>query len=409
MDQVILKKYAELIIQTGINIQKGQTLVISTPVECAPFIRYVVEAAYLCGAREVVLNWRDEQITKMKYVHAPDDLFDEFPDWQKEFYLTHSRNGAAFLSISASDPELMKDVDHSRMVRAQRASHKAIKEYADRMMANKNVWCVAAAPTVGWARKVFPGVSDEQAVEMLWEAIIMAVRADHENPVDSWKLHVQNLKKNMNFLNESRFSKLRFKNSLGTDLEVELPEKHLWAGGSEHTPEGIEFNANIPTEEVFTMPKRTGVNGVVYSSKPLNHGGNLIDEFSLTFKDGRIVDYTAKVGYDALKSLVETDEGSHYLGEVALVPHQSPISQSGILFYNTLFDENASCHLAIGRAYPINLTGGDTMSDDELNANGANDSIVHVDFMFGTKDLEITGITTDGKEVPVFQQGNFAF
>lgn len=409
MNNELLEKYALLLIKTGINIQKDQTLVINSPIECASFARILSKIAYTEGAREVVLNWRDELSSKIKFMHAPEEIFEEFPDWQRDFYLSNVRKGAAFLNISASDPELMKDVNPERMVKSQKAASAAIKEYRERLMSNRNVWCVASIPTVSWAKKVFPELSEEEAVEKLWEAIFKTVRVDTENPVASWETHKSNLKRSMDFLNSNKFKYLQYKNSLGTDLKIELPENHLWLGGSEYTPEGIEFIANMPTEEVFTLPKKTGVNGIVVSSKPLNYNGNLIEEFSLTFEKGRIVDFQAEKGYEILKKMIETDEGSYYLGEVALVPYDSPISNSNILFYNTLFDENASCHLAIGKAYPVCIKNGENLSDEELVKLEVNDSIVHEDFMVGTEDLQIIGITADGKEIAVFENGNFAF
>ena len=409
MNNELLEKYALLLVKTGINIQKDQTLVINSPIECASFARILSRIAYTEGAREVVLNWRDELSSKIKFMHAPEEIFEEFPDWQRDFYLSNVRKGAAFLNISASDPELMKDVNPDRMAKSQKAASTAIKEYRERLMSNRNVWCVASIPTVSWAKKVFPELSEEEAVGNLWEAIFKTVRVDTENPVASWETHKSNLKKSMDFLNSNNFKYLQYKNSLGTDLKIELPENHLWLGGSDYTPEGVEFIANMPTEEVFTLPKKTGVNGVVVSSKPLNYNGNLIEEFSLTFKEGRIVDFKAEKGYDILKKMIETDEGSYYLGEVALVPYDSPISNSNILFYNTLFDENASCHLAIGKAYPVCIKNGENLSYEELVKLEVNDSIVHEDFMVGTEDLQIIGITADGKEIPVFEKGNFAF
>jgi aminopeptidase len=409
MDQINLRKYADLLVKMGINIQKDQILVVNTPIECAEFARIISEVAYQAGAREVVLNWRDELASKIRYMQAPDEVFDEYPEWQKRFYLDYSHKGAAFLSISASDPELMKEVDSNRMVRQQKVASAALKDYRERMMSNRTVWCVASVPTASWAKKVFPGMTEKKAIEKLWDAIFYTVRADQADPIQAWENHKLDLKKSMDFLNKANFKKLHYHNDLGTNLEIELPLNHIWLGGSEFTPEGIEFIANMPTEEVFTLPKKTGVNGIVYSSKPLNHNGNLIDEFSITFKEGRIVDYTAKKGYDTLKSLIDTDEGSHYLGEVALVPFESPISQSNILFYNTLYDENASCHLAIGEAYPVCVKNGENMSEEELELAGVNTSITHVDFMFGTKDLNITGTTQDGLEIAVFKDGNFAF
>ncbi|MCB2361765.1 aminopeptidase [Clostridium estertheticum] len=409
MDNKLLEKYALLLVKTGINIQKDQTLVINSPIECATFTRIVSRIAYLEGAREVVVTWRDELSTKIKFMFAPEEIFSEYPDWQRDFYVSSARKGAAFLSISASDPELMKDVNPCRLSKSNKAASTAIKEYRDRMMSNKNVWCVASIPTQAWANKVFPKLSEDEAMEKLWNAIFKTVRVDTKDPVASWETHKSNLKKSMDYLNLNNFKYLQYKNSLGTDLKIELPENHLWLGGSDYTPDGVEFIANMPTEEVFTLPKKTGVNGTVVSSKPLNYNGNLIENFSLTFEKGKVVDFKAETGYDILKSIIETDEGSCYLGEVALVPYDSPISNSNILFYNTLFDENASCHLALGKAYPVCIKNGENLSNEELSGLEVNDSFVHEDFMVGTEDLQIIGITADGKEVSVFEKGNFAF
>jgi aminopeptidase len=409
MNDILLEKYARLIVKTGVNIQKDQILVISSPIECAPFTRMIAEIAFKEGAKDVVVNWKDELFSKTRYLHAPEEVFEEFPQWQKEFYIFYVREGAAFLSISASDPEVMKGVDPQRIVKSQKTSSTALKEYRERLMSNKNPWCVVSVPTRSWAKKVFPNLSEDEAIEKLWETIFMTVRVNTEDPVASWEKHKNNLKRRMEFLNSNRFKLLHYKNSLGTDLKIELPENHIWIGGADYTPEGLEFIANMPTEEVFTLPKKTGVNGVVVSSKPLNYNGNLIEGFSLTFRDGKIVDFNAEKGYENLKGLIETDEGSHYLGEVALVPYDSPISKSNILFFNTLFDENASCHLAIGKAYPVCIKDGENMDEEELERLGVNDSLVHEDFMIGTKDLEIIGITESGEEVHVFKNGNFAF
>lgn len=409
MDNKMLEKYARLIVKTGVNIQKGQTLVINSPIECAFFTRLIAQCAYEEGARDVVVSWKDELLSKIKFLQAPEEVFEEFPEWQKEFYLSYVRQGAAFVSIAASDPELLKDVNPGRLVKVQKASNTALKEHRERLMSNKNSWCVVSIPTKSWAKKVFSDLSEEEAVAKLWDAIIKTVRVDTPDPVAAWEEHKQNLKNNAKFLNTNQFKYLQYKNSKGTDLKIELPANHIWLGGSEYTPEGLEFLANMPTEEVFTLPKKTGVNGTVMSSKPLNYNGNVIDEFSLTFKDGKIVDFTAKQGYEILKGLIETDEGSCYLGEVALVPFNSPISNSNILYFNTLFDENASCHLAIGKAYPVCIKDGENMNQEQLSALGVNDSLTHVDFMIGTNDLEIIGTTAAGKEIPVFKNGDFAF
>ena len=403
-----LHKYAQLLVKTGINLKKDQILVLSVPIECAEFARAIAEVAYDAGAKDVVIRWIDEISTRIRYLKGPEELFDTLPSWQKEFYLSYVRQDAAFLTISASDPENLKEVDPLRIQRSSKAFSEACSEYRQRMMNNINVWCVASVPTPSWAKKVFPDVTEEEAVNKLWDAIFEAVRVNEADPVAAWESHKDALKKRMAYLNEMNFKTLHYSNSLGTDLTIELPEGHIWLGGSDFTPEGHEFIANMPTEEVFTAPKRTGVNGRVVSSMPLNFNGSLIDGFEFTFKDGKVVSYKAKVGEEQLKRLLETDEGAMYLGEVALVQYDSPISNMGILFYNTLFDENASCHLAIGKAYPVNVKGGEHMDSATLIANGINDSITHEDFMVGTKDLNIIGTTQDGKQVQIFKDGNFA-
>jgi aminopeptidase len=302
----------------------------------------------------------------------------------------------------------MKDINPERISKASKVRSLALKEYIERKMSGKNSWCVASIPTKAWAKKVFPNVSEEEAIEKLWEAIFRVVRIDVDDPAVSWDKHNNNLRINTDYLNSNEFKYMHFKNSLGTDLKIELPENHIWFSGSRYTTEGIEYIPNVPTEEIFTLPKKTCVNGTVVSSMPLSYNGSIIEDFSLTFNNGKIVDFNAKQGYEELKKLIETDEGSHYLGEVALVPYNSPISILNILFYNTFLDENASCHLAIGAAYPC-IKNVENMSNEERESLGINDSLVHVDFMIGTKDLEIMGFTKAQKEIPIFKNGNFAF
>lgn len=405
----LLKKYAKLAIYQGVNVQKNQTLVISSPIECAEFTRMLVEEAYIKGAKEVVVQWNDELTGKLKYKYSPMEVFETVPEWVKESRLSYAKEGACFLSISASDPELLKDVDPKKVATFRKASSIASREFSSRLMSNENAWSIVSIPTVGWAKKVFPNISEDEAVEKLWDAIFKIVRVDSQDPVKAWEEHKNTLKKNMDFLNSKRFKSLHYTNSLGTDLIIQLPEKHLWAGGAEFTQDGTEFIANMPTEEIFSMPKKTGVNGKVVSSMPLNYGGNLINNFSLTFKDGKVVDFSAEEGYETLKNLLDTDEGAKYLGEVALVPYNSPISNSNIIFFNTLYDENASCHLAFGKAYSLCIKDGEKMSEEELLKEGANDSLTHVDFMIGTKDLQITGTTYDNEKFDIFVNGNWAF
>ncbi|MGL5244459.1 MAG: aminopeptidase, partial [Sarcina sp.] len=326
-----------------------------------------------------------------------------------ESRLSYAKEGACFLSISASDPELLKDVEPTKIATFRKASSIASKEFSERLMSNENCWSIVSIPTIGWAKKVFPDSSSEEAIEKLWNEIFKIVRVDTENPVKAWYEHTKNLSNKMNFLNNQNLKSVHFKNSLGTDLTIELADTHLWVGGAEKSQNGVEFIANMPTEEVFSMPKKTAVNGIVYSSKPLNYAGNIIDNFSLTFKNGKVIDFNAKKGYETLKHLLDTDEGAKYLGEVALVPFNSPISNSGIIFYNTLYDENASCHLALGKAYSACVKNGENLSEESLAKLGANNSLTHVDFMIGTSDLSITGLTIDNKEVKIFNNGNWAF
>ncbi|MFZ5351986.1 MAG: aminopeptidase [Bacillota bacterium] len=409
MNNVLLEKYARLLVKIGVCLQENQTLVISSPLECAFFARIIAETAYKEGAKDVVMNWNDQPSTRIKLLYAPESTLEVVPNWRKEFYISLAREGAAFISIAADDPDLMSDVDPARMSLMYKNLGLALKEYRERMMCNRNKWCVASVPTEKWAQKVFPDDTLETAMNKLWNAILNTVRVDKDDPVSEWKKHITNLKKSLDFLNTYNFKHIHMKNSIGTDVTIELPEKHLWTGGSDLTPEGVEFVANMPTEEVFTMPKKTGVNGRVVSSMPLNYNGSLIENFSLTFKDGKVVEYTAEKGKEFLKEMISIDEGASYLGEIALVPVDSPISNMGILFYNTLFDENASSHVAIGNAYPTNIKGGENMSREELDELGANYSLTHIDFMIGTDDMTVTGMTHDGVEVAIMKDGNFVF
>ncbi len=404
----LLQKYAQLVVSVGVNIQKDQILVINSPIECADFARKISEEAFKAGAHDVVISWGDELAAHIRYEHGKKELFTEFPEWRVKFYQGYAEQGAAFVSIAARDPQIFSDIEPEKLKLANQAAGAALLEYRERLMSNKNTWCVVSVPTKGWATKVFPEDTTEKAVEKLWQAIFKTVRiGEGIDTVAEWRKHIDFLQQAAKFLNEQKFVKLHYKNASGTDLEIELPEGHIWAGGAEKSELGTEFAANMPTEEVYSMPRRDGVNGTVVASKPLNYNGNLIENFKLTFKDGKVVDYTAEKGGEILKGLLETDEGASYLGEVALVPFDSPISQSGILFYNTLFDENASCHLALGKAYPTCIAGGEKMDSVTLLRHGVNDSLVHEDFMIGTRDLEIIGTTADGQEIKIFEQGNF--
>ncbi|TCS82121.1 aminopeptidase [Tepidibacillus fermentans] len=403
-----LDKYAELAVKVGINVQPGQTLVINAPLTAADFVRKIAKKAYEVGAKNVHVEWNDEKLARIKYDLAPDEAFKEFPMWKAKGFEEMAENGAGFMSIISSDPDLLKGVDPKRIATFNKTAGLALQKYREYVLSDRVSWTVIGVPSKEWAAKVFPGLSEEEQIAKLWDAIFKVSRVDVEDPIQAWKEHNENLLKKVNYLNEKKYKKLHYK-AKGTDLTIELPEEHIWLGGGGENQKDVYFNPNIPTEEVFTLPLKNGVNGVVRSTKPLNYSGNLIDNFSLTFKDGRIVDFTAEQGYDILKTLIETDEGSHYLGEVALVPYDSPISQTNILFYNTLYDENASCHLAIGSAYSSCLENGTNLSKEELKKKGANQSITHVDFMIGSRNLDIDGETKDGKLEPIFRQGNWAF
>ena len=403
-----LREYARLLVQVGLNVQKGQTLVISSPVECAFFARLCAAEAYDAGCREVVMNWSDDALGRMKYLHAEDSVFDTVPLWRRHFYNDYALEGAAYLAISASDPENLKGVDPGSLVRSQQASGKALKDFDRLQMCSGFPWCIASIPIPAWARKVFPALPEDEAMENLWEAIFRAVRISGDGrAVEKWQAHLDTLARRVERLNALDLKSLHYTNSLGTDLTVELPEGCVWEAGNDETLSGVPFIANIPTEEIFTAPLKTGVNGVVCASLPLAHDGHIIDKFRFVVQEGRIVEAHAEEGEEALKAAVSVDEGAAYFGEVALVPYDSPISNQKILFYNTLFDENAACHIAFGEAYPC-IRGGRQMTKEQLKERGLNDSITHVDFMVGTADLNITGTTRDGREVPVFINGNFS-
>lgn len=403
-----LKAYAELTIKVGVNIQPGQALIVHAPVEAREFVRLIVKEAYDTGASFVKVQWNDEQITRMQYDLASDEIFEKEPKWYAGEMTEMVEEGAAVLHILSENPDLLKGVNQNRIVAAQKARGKAMAKYRAYQQADKFSWCLIAVPSPEWAAKVFPDAPEQEQVSLLWEAIFKTVRIGEADPVAAWQKHITTLENKSKVLNEKKYKKLHYI-APGTDLTIELPEGHLWAQGDSINEKGHTFVANMPTEEVFTAPLKTGVNGTVSSTKPLSYGGNLIDKFSLTFENGRIIKVTAEEGLEALQNLVDIDEGSHYLGEVALVPHQSPISDTNILFYNTLFDENASNHLAIGSAYAFTLEGGKNMNQEQLAAAGLNTSLTHVDFMIGSSEMDIYGITADGTKEPIFLKGNWAF
>ncbi len=405
-----LKEYAHLLVEIGVNVQPGQTVRLRPEVSCAGLARMCVEACYDRGAREVVLEWDDDFVLRQKFLRGAEDIFGDFPAYEKARFDWYLEQGAVDLSILGSDPELLKGVDPARMQAYRRAAGNAVRAYSDALDANKFQWSVAAHPVPSWAKKVFPDLTEAEAMDALWEAIFSVCRIDGDGKaIQRWREHIDATARRCEKLNGYNFRSLHYTNSLGTDLTVQLPENHVWAGGSEKTDAGVEFVPNMPTEEIFTAPKWDGVDGRVYAAMPLALDGNLVKDFYLDFEGGRIVDVHAEQGEEVLRHSIDVDEGSRYLGEAALVPFDSPIRNKGILFYETLFDENASCHFAFGSAYPTCVKGGADMTEAQQKAAGLNQSINHVDFMVGTADLSIVGTTHDGKEVPVFVDGNFAF
>lgn len=402
-----INKFAELAIKTGINVQKGETVLIRTDISSYDFARRCVDEAYKAGAKHVYVEYSDEYITRKKYMDAPSEAFDEYPQWQSDKYTQIAKEGGSFLSIVSNDPDLMKGVDPDRIGRFQKVAGGYLKEWRSYTLSDKVKWSIVAVPSLAWAKRVHPELSAEDAIKELWENILDCSRIT-DDPIFEWDNHNKNLKEKTKFMNDMDFKELRYKSSK-TDLVIGLPEGHKWVSGASSDPSGTPFNPNIPTEEVFGMPHKYKVDGTVYSTKPLVYAGSLIDNFWIKFKEGKIVEFDAEVGKENLKLLVETDEGSCRLGEVALVPYSSPISDKNIIFYTTLFDENASCHLAIGAAYSSCIKNGDQFTEEEKDSIGMNVSMTHVDFMVGDKDLDIVGVKKNGEHFQVFKDGNWAF
>ena len=405
MNQEILKKYAHTLLKYGVNLQQDQTLVISVDVENKDFAVIVTEEAYELGAKEVVLNWRCSPIARQRLLHANESVLEKPANWIPEFYKQYIDDKAAFLSLISANPKALEGIPTDRISLQSRNLNKVLSFYHTAIMNSSVTWCVASVPTVLWANLLGYEGTDEEKIDQLWATLLKLCRIEGVEPKDTYRHHMAKLRHRCEALNKLDLKSLRYTCENGTDLLLELPEGHIWLGGEESSKDGTIFNANIPTEEVFSAPQYNGVNGVVHSTKPLIYHGNTISDFSFTFKEGKIVEYTAKEGYEVLKELVETDEGSHYLGEVALVDHFSPISQSNQIFYETLFDENASCHLAIGASYPTCLKNSDGLSEEELKDRGLNHSLTHVDFMIGHERMNIKGYTRDGQAVDIMIDG----
>lgn len=403
-----LKKYARLIAETGVNVQDNHTVVLQISVDQAPLARLITEEAYRLGAAEVIVQWSDETIQREFLAHAATDRIENVPQYKIDQTDDWIAKGASRINVVSSNPDALAGVDAQRVAAFQAANGKALVNLRKATQANKVSWTVVAAASEGWAAKVFPELAtSEEQVDALWNEIFKTTRIYEENPVIAWNIHDKKLQEKAAELNEQQFTALHY-TAPGTDLTIGLPKNHLWEGAGSYNARGEEFMANMPTEEVFTAPDSRRVDGYVSSTKPLSYAGTIISGMKFTFKDGKVVDFSAEQGEEALKNLLAIDEGAKHLGEVALVPDPSPISQSGLIFYNTLFDENASNHLAFGSAYAFNLQGGTEMSEEELAEAGLNRSQTHVDFMVGSDKMNIDGIKEDGTIVPVFRNGDWA-
>lgn len=403
-----LQNYADLAVKIGVGLQPGQRLLVRAPVESAPLVRLIAASAYKAGARLVDVMWSDDAVTLARFEHAPRDSFEEFPAWRTKTMAETAANGHALLSIHATDPSLLKDQDADLVALAQRVTDKHMLPVREYLMKDASNWSIISLPIAGWAARVFPDDSPEAQVSKLWEAIFKVCRLDRPDPLAAWDRHIKQLAAGRDYLNAKQYTALKL-TAPGTDLTLGLPQHHRWHGGQSKTQSGIPFIPNVPTEEVFTLPHKDKTGGVVSSSKPLSYAGTLIEDFSLTFEQGRVVNVTAKKGEAILKNLIDTDEGAGRLGEIALVPHSSPISQTGLLFYNTLFDENAASHVALGRAYRFCMEGGPAMTDENFAAAGGNISLTHVDFMMGSGHMDIDGVTPSGDTEPVMRAGEWAF
>jgi aminopeptidase len=410
----MLRAYAELTVKIGLNLQPHQRLLIIGPVanggcslEAAPLVRQITAAAYDAGARLVETLWGDEALLGARLEHAPRDSFDEFSAWLPSALVAHVEAGHAVLSIYANDPDQLKGYPPEFVAAVQQATARGVRPFREHISRNQTNWGVVAAAAASWAARVYPDLPADEQVAALWHAIEKLCRLDRPDPVAAWETHLAQLASRTNHLNAKQYNALKYSGP-GTSLTIGLPAGHVWVGGRSTSASGIRFAPNLPTEEVFTMPHKDRVDGTVWSTKPLSYGGTLIEGFSLTFADGRVVDVKAEKGGDVLRRLVKMDGGAARLGELALVPHTSPVAQTGVLFYNTLFDENAASHVALGAAYKFTLRGGETMTDEEFERAGGNRSATHVDFMIGSPELDVDGVLSDGAVEPVMRQGEWA-
>lgn len=408
MDERLIENYAELIVREGANVQKNQYVVIRTGVYEEEFASIVARKCYEAGAKRVFMRWESSKLNQVDLLYAEEEDLKHvfyFEEMESKFMLDEL---PTLIWLDGEDPDGLKGIDASKAARIKRARYMVTGKYRE-ASENHHAWVIAGVPSLPWAKKVFPNLSDEEAIEKLWEAILKTSRAYEGDPIKNWKEHDKDLKNRCKYLNSLNLKKLKYKSSNGTDLEVGLIPGVRFAAGSEKTLEGNVFSPNIPTEECFTSPMKGEAEGIVYSTKPLSYQGQLIEDFSVRFHEGKAVEVNARVGEEALRSILTLDNGSSYLGECALVPFHSPINETGILFFNTLYDENAACHLALGTGFPELYPDYEKYTDDEIRSFGINKSLSHVDFMIGSEDLDITGITLDGKEIKIFHNGDWAF
>ncbi len=407
MDKDKLKKYAEVIVKVGVNLKEKDGVLITSNTEALPLLREVVRACWRVGVKDVITELIDHEFTLSKFEEGHDYVFDYYPEFKINYQEEMLKNNYHLISIGAPSLDLLKNIDQEKQSRAEIVEMKGWERLDKYMDSGKVKWIGASCPTEAWAKKVFPELCAEEAVNALWEKIFEACRINEADPVKAWEIHEANLKARENWLNDQEFEYLKYEGP-GTDLTVYLAEKHKWVGGASETPEGVKYMANIPTEEIFTAPHAMKVNGTLKATKPLCRRGKVVEDFSFVFKDGKVVEIIAENNKDILESIMDMDEGSRYLGEVAIVPHSSPISKMGILFRSTLFDENASCHFAVGNSYAETIRGGENMTEEERKALGANKSMLHIDFMVGSEELSITGYKKDGTAVSVLKKGEWA-
>ena len=408
MRKTQLQRYAKLLARVGVNVKKGQTVFIEAGLDQPEFVTMVVEECYKAGASEVYVDWSHQPVQKLSSQYRSLESLSEMNPWAKAKWAYKAEKYACRLWIESEDPDGMSGIDQEKMSKARQALYPQVKPYRE-ALENRHQWCIAAVPGVAWATKVFPNLPERKAVEEMWKVILKTARADGRNPIAAWKAHNADLAARCEYLNNLGLQFVEIKSSNGTDIRIELNKDGRFAAGGEKTLQGRVFNPNIPTEEVFTSPKAGSCEGIVYSTKPLSYMGELIENFSVRFENGKVVEVKAEKGEELLKKMVSMDEGAGKLGEVALIPYNSPISESGVLFYNTLFDENASCHLALGRGFNECLKGFEKLTNEECQARGINDSMIHVDFMIGAKDTDIVGVKENGERVQLFKDGNWAF